>query len=264
MLLIIAHHHDAEARYFHDLLQSENRVNTRLLIPEALGVDYSISLHLKNDGRHHASIFFYETGFTLNCDNLCYAINRLSYINPLTWQHTYPVEKNYATDEINAFFPAFIHSLKCPVSNPIYNGSLYGEATLAEKWAGYFKRCYLPVHPLLFDTTGKIYTLLQNTPAENICRHMQIGNQLITPLQQLPAPVFSDLKKILLENGDNDMREFIFFREGSNLQLIQVSKVPSLSLYAKNASNIIYQQIKNTSYDIIDGHTQRNTCTVAC
>ena len=263
MLLLIAHHYDAEARWLYDLLQSEKQVESLLLIPEALGVDYSISLHLNNCGKPRAAVYFYDTGITLNGDCVCYVINRLSYINPLTWQQASTIEKTYAASEINSFFSAFIYSFTCPVSNPIHNGSLYGEAAATEKWAHYCKQNDLTVHPLLSDCTGRIYNLLQNIAPENIYRYMQIGSQLMAPPQQEPAAIIHTLKKMVSANGENEMQEFTFLQEEGVLHLLQVSKLPLLSLYAHQVSGIIYQQFKNKKHDLIDGHTQRNTCTVA-
>src|SRR5437879_4593169 len=120
MLLVIAHHYDAEARWLCETLKRDYNIAATLLIPEAMGIDYSISLHLKNNGQHHSTIFFYEPETRLKSSEVWYAINRLSYINPLIWQHVDQVEKAYATNEINAFFSAFIQSLRCPVSNSIH------------------------------------------------------------------------------------------------------------------------------------------------
>ncbi|WP_184547496.1 hypothetical protein [Mucilaginibacter sp. FT3.2] len=265
MLLIIAHHHDAEAQWLYKTLKENYNQPLYLLMPEALGVDYSISLQLKNDGSHHASIFFYNCKVHLDCAEVSYAINRLSYIDPIIWKHADAVEKAYATNEFNAFFPAFIHSLKCPLSNRIYNGALYGDNGFVAQWALHLHQYGFAVNSLLTDTTGKLYERLRTIPAAQICRFMYLNNEIILPPDQQPITNFAHLKACVLKRDEPEMLEFIFIKkENAGPELLQVTKTPSLSCYRNVFTQIIYTQINNTYHDHTNGNTQRNALTAAC
>lgn len=265
MLLIIAHHHDAEAQWLCKNLSENYSGPFCLLMPEALGVDYSITLQLRNDGSHHASIYFYGSETYLDGDDVSFAINRLSYINPVVWKQAEESEKAYATNEFNAFFPAFIHSLKCPLSNYIYNGALYGDNSFAAKWALYIHRYGISVNPLLADTTGKLYKMLDSIPAEQIYRFMYFHKQIILPLDQVAIINFGHLKEYILQQQESETLEFIFIKkQNGDTELIQVTKTPSLSCYGNLFVQALYQQINNIGHDHINGNTQRNTLAAAC
>lgn len=264
MLLIIAHHHDVEAQWLCKTLKEDYNLPVYIIMPEALGIDYSISLHLKNNGQHHSTIFFHAPEARLESNRAWYAINRLSYINPLVWQHTDPVEKAYATNEINAFFPALIHSLTCPVSNSIHNGALYGEGGFAAKWAAHLHQHGVFVHPLVTDITEKLFEKLNTTPAEDIRRLIYFNNELILPPTQKPLKNYISLKRSIIEKGGSETLEFIFLKRGDNdPELLHISKTPSLSLYGKRFTDALFQRIKEANHDNTDGHTQRNTFTAA-
>ncbi|WP_344757853.1 hypothetical protein [Mucilaginibacter dorajii] len=265
MLLIIAHHHDAEARWLCKILKESYNQPLHLLMPEALGIDYSISLQLKNDGLHHASVFFHEGKVLLDCNDVTYAINRLSYIDPIVWKHTNADERAYATNELNAFFPALIHSLKCPVSNRIYNGALYGDNSFAAKWGMHLYAHGIPVDALLTDATGKLYEKLRTIPAEKINRLMYTNNQVILPPGQEPIINFEAIKQCILKKDEPETLEFIFIKKQNNSpQLVQITKTPSLSCYGNMFAQTIYNHINNLRYDHINGDTQRNTLAAAC
>ncbi|WP_183560423.1 hypothetical protein [Mucilaginibacter sp. SP1R1] len=265
MILIIAHHHDAEAQWLCQILKEDYDMPVYLLMPEALGVDYSISLQLQNNGLHHATIFFNEPQLRLECNEVWYAINRLSYINPIVWQHANADEKAYATNEINSFFPAFIHSLKCPVSNKIYHGALYGDSSFAAQWAAHLYQHGLSVNPLATERTGKQFEKLNAIPVEQTWRFIYANNEIILPLIQDPIKNYAGLRESILSKGGDEMLEFIFLKgEDNRPELLQVSKTPSLSYYGKTFAEALLQQLKQINHDYTNGHTQRNTLTLAC
>jgi hypothetical protein len=264
MLLIIAHHHDAEAQWLCKVLKEEGRIPVYLLMPEALGVDYSISLHLKNEGKHRSTVFFHTPKIRLELSQAHYAINRLSYIEPLMWARAAAAEKTYATTEINAFFPALIHSLTCPVSNPIHHGALYGEVSFTAKWAAQLRQHGIAVHPLATDTTGKLSAHFNATPAKDLCRLMYFDQALILPPTQRPIRNFSKLRDALLEKGGAETLEFIFLKKGkTELELLHVSKTPALSCYGERFTTPLIQRLNPAHHDHFDGHSQRNPLAAA-
>jgi hypothetical protein len=265
MLLIIAHHHDAEAQWLCNILKKDYNQPFHLLMPEALGIDYSISLQLKNDGKHHASVFFHESRVRIDGSQVTYAVNRLSYIDPIIWKNADAGERAYATNELNAFFPAFIQSLNCPLSNGIYNGALYGDGSFAAKWGLHLHKHGIPVDALLTDNTGKLYEKLRTIPAEKICRLMYLNNQIIVPPGQQAMINFEVIAECILKKDEPETLEFIFVKKpNGSPALLQVSKTPSLSCYGNLFTQALYQQLNHTSHDHINGNTQRNALAAAC
>ncbi len=262
MLLILAHHHDAEAKWLYDKLLAETQLKPILLMPEALGIDYDVTLQLSNNGRHHASILFYNPNFKIQSEDITYTINRLSYVDPLIWKNASKKEQLYATNELNAFFPAFLHALPCPVSNPAHNGALGGETVFSMKWTSYFLSQNVPVHPVVFDSPDQVYHLLQKTPQKSILRFIQIGNELITQNGQLVPPGFEGLKEMISHNREKEMAEFIYLIADDEIQLLTITKTPCLSLYSDNITGLIFKLLTSESDDTISGNTQRNTTTV--
>ncbi|MDF2431383.1 MAG: hypothetical protein JWP44_1014 [Mucilaginibacter sp.] len=263
MLLIIAHHHDAEALWLYRTLKEDGVYPVLLLMPEALGIDYSISLHLNNNSSNQLAIFFYTPEVRVEGDQVKYAINRLSYIDPLVWRRADLIEKAYATNEINAFFPALIHSLSCPVSNRIYNGALYGEGGFASKWAENFHRHGVSVDSLATDIPEKIFEKLKGTPTEHVYRLMYFGGEIISPPMQEPLKNHSDLTECILINGGTETLEFILLkRKDGNAELLHVSKTPALSVYGELFKKALFQQLNKSLYDYTYGNTKRDTLAV--
>jgi hypothetical protein len=247
MILIIAHHHDAEALWLCKTLKEDFSLPACLLLPEALGIDYSISLHLKNNGQHHSTIFFHEPELCLESNQVWYAFNRLSYINPLVWQYADPVEKAYAASEINAFFPALIHSLPCPVSNGIHHGALYWEAGFAAKWAAHLQGYGVSVHPLATDITEKLFEKLNATPVEDIRRIIYFENEIILPPGQEPFKNYANLENCIIKKGGSETLEFVFLKNADREpELLQISKTPSISHYGTRFTEAIFQRIRST------------------
>lgn len=264
MLLIIAHHHDVEAQWLYDTLRYENKFQVRLLIPEALGIDYSISLHLTGEG-HRSTILFYDGAEMIEGSQVWFAINRLSFVSPLIWERAEANEKAYATNEINAFFPAFIRSLDCPVSNSIINGSLYGETNFAWKWITHFYRHGLDVHPLAADLPDRLFETVNNTPPDQILRLLCFNDLLLLPPGNKPPINFVNLRKSILEKSAGETLEFIFLKTGgAGAALLHTSKTPSLSCYGQVYITALYKLLKQLGHDITNGHTQRNALAARC
>src|SRR3982750_4874085 len=170
MVLILAHHYDAEASWLFNKLLSECGVAATLVLPEALGIDYNVSLRLRNDGKHNASIFLYDKGSWIDGSTVNYVVNRLNYIEPLLWKQATESERTYATNELNAFFPALIHALCCPVSNRVHYGSLYGDVHFAWRWAYRVKENGIRVNTLVLDRTGKVFEKISDAPRNHLVR----------------------------------------------------------------------------------------------
>lgn len=262
MLLILAHHHDAEAKWLYDKLLAETNLKPILLIPEALGIDYDATLQLHNSGRHQASILFHNPDFKIESGDITYTINRLSYVDPIIWKNSLKKEQLYATNELNAFFPAFLHALPCPVSNPAHNGALGGETVFLMRWVSHFLSQNLPVHPVVFDSPDQVYHLLQKTSQKNILRFMQVGNQLITQNGHSVPPGFDRLREIIRHNREKEMAEFICLIADDQIQILTITKTPCLSLYSDNITDLIYKLLTSDSDDTSNGNTQRNALAV--
>ena len=265
MLLIIAHHYDAEALWLYDTLNSEHTIPVTLLQPEALGVDYDISLYLTNNGQHESVVRFFNTGRHLKGSRISYAINRLSYIDPIVWQHAAQEEKTYAGNELNAFFPAFLHALPCALSNPIYNGSLYSDRNFVRRLADCLRRQGIEVHPLALDPSGRLFRTFRDTPPTQLWWLICSGKAVLTPYGQETAACQEKIKDCLLRYGCTETVELIFLKEKDHLVFFHASKAPALSLYGRQLIEMLIQQIKKTVQDdTIDGHTQRIPLTPAC
>src|SRR5881227_3930810 len=103
MILVLAHHYDAEAEWLRKTLREGYAQAALLLWPEALGVDYDISLRLRANGNHDATVSMFEPPSRTSCERSArYVVNRLGYIEPLIWKNAAPSEKAYATAEINS------------------------------------------------------------------------------------------------------------------------------------------------------------------
>lgn len=233
MVLILAHHYDAEAEWLADRLVSAYGVATTLLAPEALGLDYSLTLQLRNSGHHQATIVLFETGQRLDGGKLTYLVNRLSYIDPLLWKQSAEKERQYATNEVNAFFPAFIESLACPVSNPIHHGSLYGDVQFALRWAKYARVHGIEVNALALDKTGKLVERLNDMPPDSLFRFLYMDRQIFQPVSQKKTASHAFLQKWLRQSGETETIELIFLRQQETFELLHVTKTPALSLYGE-------------------------------
>lgn len=231
-------------------------------MPEALGIDYDISLQLNNNARHQASVLFRNPEFKVKSQDITYTINRLSYIDPIIWKNSSKKEKLYATNELNAFFPAFLHALPCPVSNPAHNGALGGETVFLMKWVSYFISQNVPVNPVVFDSPDQVYYLVQKTPQKKVLRFIQIGNQLILQNGQAVPAGFEHLREMISHNREREMAEFICLIADDHIQLLTITKTPCLSLYSDNITDLIYKLLTSDSNDTTNGNTQRNAFAV--
>jgi hypothetical protein len=234
MILVLAHYHDAEAHWLCHALRLDGRRRTTFLCPEAMGVDYSISLRLRNDGNHFAKITFIEpNACSVNSNEIRFAVNRLNYIEPLVWKSAAAGEQLYATSELNAFFPAVIQSLECPVDNPVHHGALWTHDGFAAQWAVRLHRLGVAIHPLAIGKQSAIVEALRQEKPADLRRWMVFNRQVFTPAGQAPEP--SDIAHAISALATEESLEFIAVRDrkAGTLQVLHVSRTPALSCYGQ-------------------------------
>ena len=263
MLLLIAHNHDAEARWLYHTLNQGARLPVAYLVPEALGIDYKITLRLNNCGPHTASVWFDKPERRLESSGFTYVINRLSYVDPIAWHKAEPSELTYATAELNAFFPALVASLPCKVSNRIHHGSLYGDACFVARWAARMKGRGVPVDLCVLDCTGKSHEKISAATPGGLSRFMYDGDRIFTPHGQPVAPHEAEIRDCLKNSGEDETLEAVFLNESGRTSLIHLSKTPSLSCYGSNYIGSLISPIKTNFYDPTNGHSQRTTLAPA-
>jgi hypothetical protein len=251
----MAHHHDAEARWLYEALK-QARQQVAHLVPEALGLDYNITLRLNNCGPHGANVSFHQPARRLESRAVAYAINRLSYIDPLVWKKTEPAELTYATSELNAFFPALIESLPCPVSNRIHHGALYGDGGFAARWAARMHERGLAVDASVLDNTGKSYERLAACKPEELHRFMADAEGIHTPPGQATVAREGEIRDCILGSCDRETLEAIFLNEGGSVRLVHLTKVPSLSCYGARYVAALVQQVTKYKHDLANRHSQ--------
>lgn len=257
MLLIIAHHYDREAVWLYENILENGEIPVRLLVPETLGLDYYISLNLSGTLVAKSSVKWFDTGETIFNTDVHWLINRLSYIDPMIWNQSEATEKQYATNELNAFFAAFIYSFGCTISNPIQNGSLYGQNLYLPKWISHFKKAGIdPTKPLLKNGFPDANDLKNPTDLSRFLCHK---NSIYQPEKQTLKP---DLKQFLFaEEALNsfDMMEFIFLRtqNSSKFQFVSASSAPCFSAYGKAFTKTIVNHYKTARHDTAIWNTER-------
>jgi hypothetical protein len=231
VILVLAHHYDAEAEWLCMTLRREH-IAALLLWPEALGVDYRISLFL---GHHEAAAgeitFLNERELPLESHSIRYALNRLGYIEPLMWDRAAPRERAYATSEINAFFSAFIRALPCPVSNPVRNGALWTGAGFEAKWFARLRRHGVGLHALASATPAEAWDTLASADRAQVRRWLYFEGELFSPPDQEPH---REMESAIRDESPDEMLEFIAIQETPSrpLQLLWVTRTPAVSCYA--------------------------------
>ncbi len=262
MLLILAHHNDLEAQWLYTDLLAAGRVPARLLMPEALGIDYDITLQLHNRGNHGVHVQFYQPAETIDGSDVSYLLNRLTYIEPLVWNNAEPAEKTYNTNELNAFFPALIEAIPCPVSNPIHHGALYGDSAFSRKWTRLLTRQGCTIHPDAPGNPERVYRLLNDHAATGLARIMLCDKEIILPPGQEQWAELPVLQRCIRDQGSVETLEFIFLRNaGGEPALLHVSKTPALSVYGPNITAFLSRKITHP-YDTVDRNPERNAFAV--
>ena len=235
MILIFAHYYDKEAQWLQQHLSFPVAgPEVKLVIAEALGIAYTVSLSIK-DNYNNSVIFFKDDMAEVSQEDVSLVINRLVYINPIAWNKSDEKEKTYAANEINAFFAAFIHSFTCPVINNIKHGSLFGNRLEVVKIIKTIMRAGIAIHPYVKAQDENSFPLMEeNLP--NCLRLMCWGNKIFSPTDQndigltLKNKLFPFLQKQKLTAAYE-----LFFLDGAPgaLQLICISKSPALSVYGQ-------------------------------
>lgn len=232
MILVLAHHYDVEASWLCRSIQEHCGQSALLLWPEALGVDYCISLQLHGDGGHHAEVSFFERQMEkFDGRDPSYAVNRLGYIEPLIWDKAAGPEKAYAAAEINAFFSAFVRALPCPVSNPVRNGALWAGSGFEARWASLLHRRGVAVHPLATAGANEALGALSRAHPASIRRWLHFeGHVFPYPGHERAYP---EVEMAILHHDPDELLEFIAIEDSTFLQphLLWVSRTPALSCY---------------------------------
>ncbi len=263
-----------------------SRAEAFLLIPEALGVDYDVTLRLSDreilatlqplqgglefpvQGTERSALQIKDGcgsqelpgGWEFSSPDISFLVNRLNYIDPLVWKKAGETDRAYATGEINAFFAAFIHAFSCPVVNPVVNGALPESSSANYSLLMALRKRGVSIHPALFQEDGEAFhTMISNL---NDCtRMMTFGeNILAAPRKTCPGEVFPTemVKKNLLEAlkatalperaGDTFISQEFFFREAEGKPgLIYISRTPAYSVYAEEFLPLFLRILKNPS-----------------
>ena len=229
MIFIFAHHYDEEAKWLVQHLQHQNNTEAKLVVAEALGIDYDACLSIKNTGTE-AVIWFNEDTGCKAYNNCTLVINRLLYITPIVWNKSEDKEKMYATNEINSFFAAFIHAYTCPVINPVEHGSILGNRTGSLKIIKTITENGINIHPYVFEENYKAFKLIEANAA-NCLRVMRWGDKTFFPANQLHNIFKNLLTNLLQPLALTSTYELFFIEMGAGFQLINISRSPSLSVY---------------------------------
>jgi hypothetical protein len=231
VILILAHHYDAEAEWLCAALRRQGQ-SAALLWPEALGVDYAISLFLRSDGQHAGHIrFFGPPSRTVAITDLRYAVNRLGYVAPLIWEHAVSGEREYATSEINAFFSGLIRALPCGVSNPVRNGALWSGAGFEATWLSRLGRHGISIALPERGAAADLAAMLARPDHEAPLRWLHVNRALFSPPGQANYPA---LERAIGQEDADEMLEFVAIEDpgsSSSPRLVGVTRTPALSCF---------------------------------
>lgn len=263
MILVLAHHHDVEAEWLLATLQRRAIAALRLC-PEALGVDYAITLALRNDGRHASEIVFFDDAVgrvASGCFD--YAVNRLGYIDPLVWRRAQEGERAYASSEINAFFPALIEALPCRVDSPVAHGALWVDGGFASRWAARLGARGVAVHAAVAAGAAEAWAVLMASEPACLRRWLWFEGEVLVPPGQ-PA-VAVDMPRILRTLAPRQALEFVCLQgaRASEPQLLHVSRTPALSCYGEPFVQALVSQVQGASDGHPDGHPERAALAAA-
>lgn len=257
MLLIIAHHYDREAVWLYENILENGEIPVRLLVPETLGLDYYISLNLSDTLAAKSSVKWFDTSETILNTDVHWLINRLSYIDPLIWNQSEATEKQYATNELNTFFAAFIHCFSCAISNPIQNGCLYGQIQFLPFWISHFIKKGIQPHPFLLK--NNFSPKKEAAKPDELFRFLCHKNSIYQPPEQILEPDLIKLLAIKNVLKPWDMMEFVFSQTKSprKFQFISASPTPCFSAYGKAFTKTIVNHYKTARYDTAIWNTER-------
>lgn len=234
MILILAHHYDAEADWLCKIVEQDYQQAALLVWPEALGVDYSISLRLRGSGKHDALVsFFGPPASALSGRSARYVVNRLGYIEPLVWAKADSSEKAYAAAEVNAFFSAFVSALSCPISNPVRNGALWAGTGFVARWASRLHASGVAVHRLATSGANEAMRELNRADPATLRRWLHFEGRVFSPPgQEKSSP---DIERAILEHSPDEMLEFIAIEDSTapHPHVLWVSRTPALSCYGR-------------------------------
>jgi hypothetical protein len=257
MILVLAHHHDAEADW---LLKALRRHGAAVLFlcPEALGVDYAVTLSLRNDGQHASEFAFFDATIgRITSDRISYAVNRLGFIDPLVWRSAQEGERTYASSEINAFFPALIESLRCRIDSPVLHGALWVDSGFALRWAARLRAHGVAVHRSMMGEPAEASEMLMASDPTCLRRWLWFEREVFAPSGQPPVPI--DMARVLRMLAPRQTLEIVCVQgtDPSDLQLLHVSRSPALSCYGQSFVRALTTHAKGLFDDHPDGHPER-------
>ena len=263
MILVLAHHHDAEGAWLVHALQARQQ-RSLLLCPEALGVDYGISLRLRNDGRDESAIAFFDPSVGgVESAQFRYAVNRLGFIEPLVWRSAPERERLYATSEINAFFPALIESLRCRVDSPVAHGALWPDSGFALRWAARLHARGVAIHPALAASPVQACATWMASDPAALRRWLCFEGEVFVPPAQGSA--HAHVTHALRSLAPGRTLEFIGLQGDADavVQLLQVSCTPSLSWYGRPFIDALITHAEDSRHGHPDGHSERAAVAAA-
>jgi hypothetical protein len=230
MVLVFAHHYDEEAKWLALSLQVQG-MPLKLLVAEALGIDYDISLTIK-EGKAGISILFKDDTGEVGGNAVSLVINRLNYINPIVWANAAEKEKQYATNEINAFFAALLRAFNCRVLNPVEHGSLFTDNKTGFDIVRLLKQQQVDVAISALEEDEQNFAKLQLL-ADNCLRVLCWEEEVFFPVHQ-PDAAFSEMILSSLSGKKiSHPMELFFTHQPDGYSLTYISKSPALSLYGQ-------------------------------
>ena len=241
MILILAHHYDSEAKWLTDnLANGLKNSNVKLLIAEALGIDYLISLSL-NDNCTKTVIRFKNADKALHAEDILLVINRLVFIDPIVWNHSAESEKSYATNEMNAFFSAFIYSFTCPVINQVIYGSLAGNNSDILSMVNILRNNHITINKIVHDEC--ISAQMAEDNLAECLRLMLWDRKIFFPDIQLNENFSEKIKSVFNKITYASTLELFFRPNTSGFELIHISRMPALSIYGQSFLNYLTDKV---------------------
>ena len=247
MVLIFAHYYDEEAKWLAANLSKHLRgIKVKLIIAEALGIDYDITLSINSDSSH-VTIYFQNPAETLYGENVSFVVNLLSFIDPIVWKKANEKERFYAMNEMNAFFAALIHSFVCPVINPIHNGALFANNNIILQLMKVLSQNGFVIHPAVLEENENAHKIKEIHQA-TCSRLILLDNSIFYPINQPVSRLNQLVLKAVTVQKITHMLELFFSEHNDFFQLIFISKHPALSVYGTGLLNYLTNVLKTHNY----------------
>lgn len=116
MILFIAEPGDFSALWLVAWLRDQTSVEIRVVTPLQLACAQEIAFEMSSRTAH--SCFRLSVDDTLDSAKMCGVVNRMAVVPGAIAERAANADRQYATDELHAFFLGWLASLECPVLNP--------------------------------------------------------------------------------------------------------------------------------------------------